>query len=101
MVLDFFIVFKPVNGDFWPFLGDIGLFFRPDFGRKLGNDNQIEIYKNQACLRPWRKFKENLCLSKAKPKPFLCREAVEEQMLAGHFWELRSSVLHVVSSAGF
>jgi hypothetical protein len=46
MVLDFFTVFKPINGDFWPFLGDIGLFFRPDFGRKLGNDNQIEIYKN-------------------------------------------------------
>jgi hypothetical protein len=32
---------------------------------------------------------------------FLCREVVEEQTLAGHFWELRSSVLHVVSSTGF
>jgi hypothetical protein len=35
------------NG-FWSFLGDFGLFLSPDFGRKLGNDNQLQIYKNQA-----------------------------------------------------
>jgi hypothetical protein len=41
MVWDFFMIFKPVNGGFGPFLGDIGLFFSPDFGMKLGNDNQL------------------------------------------------------------
>ena len=46
MVLDFFIVFKHVNGEFWPLLGDIGLFLSPDFGRKLGKDNQLQIYIN-------------------------------------------------------
>jgi hypothetical protein len=54
-------------------------------------DNQLQIYKNHACLRPWRIVRAKLC----------CREAIEEQMLAGHLWELRSSVLRVVYFAGF
>jgi hypothetical protein len=36
----------PVTNGFYPFLGDIGHFWRPDFGRKLGMDNQLQIYKN-------------------------------------------------------
>jgi hypothetical protein len=55
------MIFKPVNSGFWPFLGDIGLFLSPDFGRKLGMDNQLQIYKNQACLRPWRTVRAELC----------------------------------------
>jgi hypothetical protein len=57
----FLIDFMPVNSGFWPFLGDIGHFWRPDFGRKLGMDNQLQIYKNQACLRPWRIVRVELC----------------------------------------
>jgi hypothetical protein len=44
----------PKKWRFWPFLGDIGLFLSPDFGRKLGMYNQLQIYKKQAFLRPWR-----------------------------------------------
>jgi hypothetical protein len=40
------MIFRPVNGDFCPLLGDIGLFLSPDFGRKLGKDNQLQIYIN-------------------------------------------------------
>jgi hypothetical protein len=42
----------PVTTGFYPFLGDIGNFLRPNFGRKMGMDNQLQIYKKQACLRP-------------------------------------------------
>ena len=52
MVFGFYYDFWPVNGGFCTLLGNIRLFLSPDFGRKLGKDNQIEIYKNQACLRP-------------------------------------------------
>ena len=41
-----FIDLMPVTNGFYPFLGDIGHFWRPDFGRKLGMDNQLQIYKN-------------------------------------------------------
>jgi hypothetical protein len=51
----------PVNGGFGPFLGDIELFLSPDFGGKLEMDNQLQIYKNQACLRPWRIVRAELC----------------------------------------
>jgi hypothetical protein len=39
---------------FNPFLGDIGPFLRPDLGGKLGDGYQLQIYINQAFLRPWR-----------------------------------------------
>jgi hypothetical protein len=61
MLVEFLIVFKPVNGGFGPFLRDIGLFLSPHFGRKLGMDNQLQIYKNQAYLRPWRTVRTDLC----------------------------------------
>jgi hypothetical protein len=38
------MIFMPVNGGFGPFLGDIGHFWSPNFGRKLGMDNQLQIY---------------------------------------------------------
>jgi hypothetical protein len=38
--------FMPVIEDFWPILGDIGPFWRPYLGGKLGDDNQIHIYIN-------------------------------------------------------
>jgi hypothetical protein len=37
---------RPIFGDFWPFLGHIGPFFRPDLGRKLGDGYQLHIYIN-------------------------------------------------------
>jgi hypothetical protein len=40
-------------GDFWPILGDIGPFLRPDLGGKLGDGYQLQIYINQTFLRPW------------------------------------------------
>jgi hypothetical protein len=39
--LDFLFDFMPNNGGIGPFLGDIGHFWRPNFGRKLGMDNQL------------------------------------------------------------
>jgi hypothetical protein len=36
-----FIDFMLVIEDVWPILGDIGSFFRPDLGRKLGDGYQI------------------------------------------------------------
>jgi hypothetical protein len=53
--------FWPVIRVFCPLLRDIGPFFRKDFGRKLGDDNQLQIYINKAFLRPWRRFREDLC----------------------------------------
>jgi hypothetical protein len=50
----------PVINGFSPFLGDIGHFWSPNFGRKLGMDNQLQIYINQACLRPWRTVRVEL-----------------------------------------
>jgi hypothetical protein len=51
-IVEIFIDIKPVNNGFSPFWGDIGHFLSPNFGRKLGMDNQLQIYINQACLRP-------------------------------------------------
>jgi hypothetical protein len=56
------------NG-FSPFLGDIGHFWSPNFGRKLEMSNQLQIYINQACLRPWRIVKEQSEQSYAEEKP--------------------------------
>ena len=47
-----------------------------------------------------RGFRASLCWRFAKPNPFLCREFVEERTFAGHFWELRSFELSVVSFVG-
>jgi hypothetical protein len=38
--------------DVYPLSRDIGPFFRPDLGGKLGDGYQIQIYINQAFLRP-------------------------------------------------
>jgi hypothetical protein len=35
---------------FWPFWGDIGPFFRPDLGEKLGGCYQLQAYKNHRFL---------------------------------------------------
>jgi hypothetical protein len=86
---------------FWSFLGDIGPFLRPNLGGKLGDGYQLQIYINQGFLKPKRRFREGLWWIFSKPKPFLWREAVEESTFAGHFWELRSSDLSVVSFLGF
>jgi hypothetical protein len=48
---------EPDFNAFSPFLGDIGHLWSPNFGRKLEMKNQLQIYINQACLRPWRTFK--------------------------------------------
>jgi hypothetical protein len=50
-----FGIFNNIMPDFIgfsPFLGDIGHFWSPNFGRKLEMSNQLQIYINQACLRP-------------------------------------------------
>ena len=57
----FLIDFYACNSGFLPFLGDIGHFWRPDFGKNLGMDNQLQIYKRKACLRPWRIVRADLC----------------------------------------
>jgi hypothetical protein len=51
-VLGFFNDLMPDFIGFSPFLGDIGHFWSPNFGRKLEMNNQLQIYINQACLRP-------------------------------------------------
>jgi hypothetical protein len=60
-VFGFLNDYKPVTNRFSPLLGDIGHFWSPNFGRKLGMDNQLQIYINQACLRPWKSVIEELC----------------------------------------
>jgi hypothetical protein len=55
--LGFLFDLLPVIIGFSPFLGDIGHFWSPNFGRKLEMNNQLQIYINQACLRPWRTVK--------------------------------------------
>jgi hypothetical protein len=39
---------------FWPILGDIGPFLRPDLGEKLGGCYPLLVYINQRFLKPWR-----------------------------------------------
>jgi hypothetical protein len=46
-----FVILPNISG-FSPFLGDIGHFWSPNFGRKLEMRNKLQIYINQACLRP-------------------------------------------------
>jgi hypothetical protein len=58
----------PRKWRFWPLLGDIGLFLSIDFGRKLGMDNQLQIYKNQACLRPWKDIQRRVMLKGSQAK---------------------------------
>jgi len=86
---------------FWTLLEDLEPFFRLDIGRNLGACYQLEIYINQMFLAArgrcrigkwWRNFEAN---------PFLCRDVVEENTFAGHFWELWSSIFCVVSFDGF
>jgi hypothetical protein len=48
-------IFIDLWADVWifsSFLGDIGPFFRPDLGGKLGDGYQLQIYINQGFLRP-------------------------------------------------
>jgi hypothetical protein len=47
------LVFISIFERFWYFWGDIGPFFRPDLGGKLGDGYQIQIDINNAFLRPW------------------------------------------------
>jgi hypothetical protein len=44
--------------EFWPILGDIGPFLRPDLRGKLGDGFQLQIYINQGFLYPWRGHSE-------------------------------------------
>jgi hypothetical protein len=59
----------PVIGDFCPFWEDIGPFFRPNIGGKLGDGYQLQIYINQDFLRPWEeiqsRFMLKICQAKA------------------------------------
>jgi hypothetical protein len=55
-IWDFIVIMPDIVG-FSPFLGDIGHFLSSNFGRKLEMSNQLQIYINQACLRPWRTVK--------------------------------------------
>jgi hypothetical protein len=58
----------PVNSGFWPFLGDIGHFWSLDFGRTLGMDNQLQIYKIQSFLRPWKDSQSRVMLKGSQAK---------------------------------
>jgi hypothetical protein len=86
---------------FFPFLGDLGPFLRPYLGGKLGDGYQLQAYKNQRLLEAIGRFRAGLCCKNIEPNPLSCREAIEEGTFAGHFWELRSSNLGVVSFDGF
>jgi hypothetical protein len=44
----------PFLNGFSSFLGDIGHFWNPNFGRNLGMDKKLQIHINQVCLRPWK-----------------------------------------------
>jgi hypothetical protein len=75
---------------------------RPNIGRKLGVCYQLEIYINQSFLAALKGVHKRRNVEEiVKPKPFLCREAIEESDFAGHFRELRSSIFSVVSCVGF
>jgi hypothetical protein len=95
-----FIDFISSCGDFWPILGDIGPFLRPDLGGKLGYGYQLQIYINQDFLEQWEDIQSRFMLNIFHPKPFLCREAIEERTFAGHFWELWSSDFSVIFLLG-
>ena len=47
------------------------------------------------------RFRIGKCWRIENPKPFLCREAIEESNFVGHFWELRSSIFSAFSCVGF
>jgi hypothetical protein len=47
-----FIDFLNSFEGFWSFLGDIGPFFRPDLGEKLGGCYPLLVYKIQRFLEP-------------------------------------------------
>ena len=83
------------------FFGGYWAFFRPDLGGKLGDGYQLQIYINQAFLRPWEEIQSRFMLNIFQAKAILCRKDVEERTFAGHFWELRSSNLGAVSFDGF
>jgi hypothetical protein len=56
-MLILFIIF----GEFWPILGDIGPFLRPDLEGKLGYGYQLHIYIKQGFLKPRGRFRVGLC----------------------------------------
>jgi hypothetical protein len=76
------LVFKPYINDFWGFLTDIyprkwifwGILghlkgdLSPNFGRKLGMDNQLQMYKNQSSLRPWEDSQIMVMLKQSQAK---------------------------------
>jgi hypothetical protein len=68
-ILVIFNDFRRNFGDFWPILVDIGPFLRPDLGGKLGYGYQLQIYINQAFLRPLEdiqsRFMLKICQAKA------------------------------------
>jgi hypothetical protein len=81
-----FIDFSASFGRFWPLLEDLELFLRPDLGRKLGVCYQLEIYINQRFLEALKGVHKRRNVEEiVNPKPFLCREAIEESNFAGHF----------------
>jgi len=61
-----FWVFKHYNKDFigffssfekfWPILGDLGPFFRPNLREKLRGCYPPQVYIKKRLLKPWREF---------------------------------------------
>jgi hypothetical protein len=58
------------------------------------------LYKPEV-LEAMEEVQNRFMLKNFEPKPFLCREAIEESTFVGHFWELRSSDFSAVSFVGF
>jgi hypothetical protein len=58
-----FIDFISNFGDFWPILGDIGPFLRPDLGGKLGDGYQLQIYIKKGLLDPWEEIQSRFMLN--------------------------------------
>jgi hypothetical protein len=48
--------------DFWPILGDIRPFLRPNIGEKLGGCYLVQAYINQRFLKPWGRVQNRFML---------------------------------------
>ena len=86
----------PVIIGFSPFLGDIGHFWSPKFGRKLEMNNQLHIYINQACLRPWRIVKDRKEQSYAEEKPSQSHFYARKLLRRAPLWTIFGSSGHLI-----
>ena len=100
IIVWFLTDFKPVWGDFGHFWRILSPFDARSWGEVGSLLPTSSLYKPKA-LEAKRRFITGKWWRIEEPKPFLCREAIEESNFAGHFRELHSFVFTVVSFDGF